>query len=58
MGQRRLNAVARLSGSEGGARGKSTQPYSRKRDGEWKMAHGHNTPINPKAQAFDPLSGT
>jgi|SRR5579862_1916913 len=27
-----------------------------KRDGNWKITHGHNTSIDPKAQPFDPIN--
>jgi uncharacterized protein (TIGR02246 family) len=28
----------------------------RKRDGAWTIAHGHNTPIDPRAAPFDPVN--
>jgi uncharacterized protein (TIGR02246 family) len=28
-----------------------------KRDGKWKITHGHNTTIDPGAQRFDPING-
>jgi uncharacterized protein (TIGR02246 family) len=27
-----------------------------KRDGQWRIAHGHNTVIDPAAKRFDPVN--